>query len=163
VFPPAAERVCCFGCNFFCGHHVTCSRTELVWLEKGCKRKLMAMKTVLRIGSEWFNWIIVANRKLSLGRNMDQQYKQEVKYGQNGLQRVLSVMAFWQTLHGNNDIFGCPTNRFFLHAGSYFLLWSIPQRAPSETWETKEKACLLPSLFVFCSLWWNDSFNDRIS
>jgi len=53
---------------------------------------------------------------------MDEQYKQEVKYGQNGWQTVVSIIAFWQTLYGNNDIFGCPTNRRFLHAGNYFLL-----------------------------------------
>jgi len=29
---------------------------------------------------------------------MDGQYKQEVKYGQNGLQRLVSVIAFWQTV-----------------------------------------------------------------
>ena len=93
----------------------------------------------LRNGSEWFNWIIIANRKLSLGRNMDEQYKQEVKCGQNGLQSVVSIVAFWQTLLGNNDIFGCPTNRLFLHAGSYFLLWSIPQRAPTELWKQRKR------------------------
>jgi hypothetical protein len=53
---------------------------------------------------------------------MDEQYKHEVKYGQNGLQRVVFIIAFWQTLCGNNGIFGCPINRLFFYAGSYFLV-----------------------------------------
>lgn len=97
------------------------------------------MKIVLRIGSEWFNWIIVANRKLSLGRNMDQQYKQEVKYGQNGLQRVLSIIAFLADFAWQQWYFWVPYKQTFLHAGSYFPLWSIPQRAPSETWKQKKR------------------------
>jgi hypothetical protein len=53
------------------------------------------MKIVLRIGNERISRIIIANRKLSLGRNMGEQYQQEVKCGQNGLQRVVSIIAFW--------------------------------------------------------------------
>jgi hypothetical protein len=54
------------------------------------------VKIVLRIGSQWFSRIIIANMKLSLNRNMGEQYKTEVKYGQNALQRVVSIITVWQ-------------------------------------------------------------------
>jgi hypothetical protein len=96
---------------------------------------------VLGIGSERISRIIIANRKLSFGMNMGEHYRQEEKCGQNGPQRVVSVIVFWQTLLGNNDMFGCSTNRL---SACWNLFPTLIRSSKSifRNMETNEQACL---------------------